>query len=492
MFAFLFRLASGRLAFLGLSVLQRGIPFLLLPLMTGTLGAYSYGQASVLTAIFLLCGVTFSLGMDMVTYRHGPAALVAAGEDRDTLSAGAALQLCAPIVLAAGTAGVILMAGLPIASVPAQSIALSVMGAGVTTAAWQFPAAWARTQGKFGRYATFAIVNTVILASCKVVFVVLLGWGAEGWAIADLVSGILLIFVTGASYRVPLSWRKGVRTRGLRPALRLGLPLVPGQASQWAQGMSDRLLIAGLLGASLAGQYALAGQLVSIGSAVILELSKYVLPSLASAGYSNRDAVNMVLQRVAPSQLQLFSLTAVGVGLGGSFAPVVFGASFSQSAPISTFLAAALLLTGVGYLSDNILGITLGLTRIVGVANVAGAVASVTANILLIPVLGVAGAVGVAICSSAVVTACLWFALWKNGARISPLFPSASIVMTSLGAILAMGCVVLFADAALWNIPIACAPLAHVLIVRIRHRRAHPSTVLVGIREAERDSEPSL
>lgn len=251
----------------------------------------------------------------------------------------------------------------------------------------------------------------------------------------------------------------------------LGLPLVPGQASQWVQGMSDRIIIAALLGASIAGQYALAGQLVSIGSAVILEMSKYVLPQLTPGSPKNHDAVNSVLQKVAPNQLQLFSITAVVIGLGGSFAPIVFGEAFSHSAPIATFLAAALLFTGVGYLSDTILGITLGLTRIVGLANVIGAGVSVVANIILLPLFGIGVAVATAISTSALVTLVLWFALWKAGARVSVLLPSIAVVVVSFAAILSMGFVVLYAGSSPINFLLALVPIATVFFLQVRRRQ---------------------
>lgn len=398
------RILRGRLAFLAVSAVQKALPLLILPFLTAILGPQKYGEVAVLISCFTFVSMTFGLGLETVMYRYGSLKNPEAGR---YIAAAALLQRFVPILIGLLLGLSIHALGLRVGGVSAQHVALAVVAASVYCSAWQFPASLARVSGRFQIYFIYALTYSFILALFKLLFVVILNMGVQGWVLADLAASACLFVLT---FRDFLPFLRSARVRRIYlhvgPPMKLGGPLVINAISQWVIGSFDRMLIAVILGSTFAGHYALAAQVVTIGGVIIAELTKYVQPHLAP---SDQLPARKVLLNVASRQVVLVALICVlTAALGAFIAPIIFGGAFSNLGFLSALMAAPLVLNGLSYLGIEYMSITRGKTRRIALLSVFTAALSVLQNVLLLPQMGISGAV-VTLASTAVLTfAMVW------------------------------------------------------------------------------------
>lgn len=393
------RFLGGRLAFLAVSAVQKALPLLILPFLTAILGPEKYGEVAVLISCFTLVSMTFGLGLETVMYRYGS---LENPEARRHIAAAALLQRFVPILTGFLLGLSIHALDLRVGGASAQHVALAVVAASVYCSAWQFPASLARVAGRFRIYFVYALTYSFILAVSKLLFVVFLNMGVYGWVLADVTASVCLFLLT---FRDFLPFLRAARVRRVHmhmgPPIKLGGPLVINAISQWVVGSFDRILIAVILGATSAGHYALAAQVVTIGGVVIAELTKYVQPHLAP---SNELPARIVLLKVATRQVVLVALISMlTAALGAFIAPAIFAEAFSNLGYLSALMAAPLVLNGVSYLGIEYMSITRGKTRRIALLSVFTAALSVLLNVALVAQIGIFGAV-VTLAATAVLT----------------------------------------------------------------------------------------
>lgn len=411
------RVLGGRLAFLGVSSIQKALPLLILPFLTATLGSERYGQVAVLVSCFTLVSMTLGLGLESITYRFGKRT---DSESKGFMIAAAALQRFAPIMVGLLAAFVIILTGVRIGGTSAINVALELFAASVYCSAWQFPTSLARVRGNTRWYFFLAIAYSILLAASKLLFVLWLDLGVTGWAIADVTASFFLFLFTFRDFSPYLrDFRSNWRNVNLARPLALGSPLTVSAVSQWINGSLDRILVAAILGLSTAGQYALAAQVVAIGAVIVTELTKYVQPHLTvDSSHEGRE----VLARVAPRHIFLVSLVCVVTAIVGAFlAPVVFGPSFSRVGYLSSIMAVPLVFNGLSYLGMEYLSITRGKTRSIAVISLVTAAVSVMLNLLLLPLIGISGAVWSLGITSLLTFILIWLRVVRSGIELRTL-----------------------------------------------------------------------
>ncbi len=126
----------------------------------------------------------------------------------------------------------------------------------------QVPFSVLRLRKRAGAYIGLSLFNFLLDFAFKMVFIVVLGWGINGYfesgAIAHLLTGCLISLVV---YR---DVRFACNLTFFKQLFRLGLPYVVSGLSVWALEVSDRLLLTRFAGEAAAGLYSLAGNLAKI------------------------------------------------------------------------------------------------------------------------------------------------------------------------------------------------------------------------------------
>ena len=148
----LVRAQRDRLAFVAVGLLQRILPFLLLPVFVRFMTPAEYGHVAILTSAFILASMVFGLGQEVVEYRYhfddSARPVDGVGRIADPLDRTACLGL-------AGRGTLHALSGYPRRSTHAGCLRALVAGA-VHATAWRFPAVYFRCQGQIGRHALLA------------------------------------------------------------------------------------------------------------------------------------------------------------------------------------------------------------------------------------------------------------------------------------------------------------------------------------------------
>jgi len=232
------------------NILQRAIPFLLLPLLTRYLSKADFGRLATFTAVAgvatPLIGFNVSYGLRRRFY------------DLDAEELGRYLAACVFIVVVGTGVGALLVLGargplLSATGLPALWLVLAIVYAGSQTIILLPLTLW-QVEHAAVRYSVVQVARAAVLASFTVVAVVAWGhdWrGAVGALVATSVA--VLLFVAGPAM---LRWIKSWwRREHIDHALRYGGGLIPHTLGALAITNADRFFITHHAGAEETGVY---------------------------------------------------------------------------------------------------------------------------------------------------------------------------------------------------------------------------------------------
>jgi O-antigen/teichoic acid export membrane protein len=379
------RIVRGAATFLVASVLQRAIPFLLLPLFVRFLTPAEFGQIAILTTVVAAFGVVVGLGLETAVFRGYVRAAADKVERGQYVRSVGTFAIAFPlvvtlVVIVLGTAGLS-----SLLNVPPDATQLALLGAALNTAAVSVPLALLRASERLRTYLQLTGVQVVITPLLTIVFVVILGWGPVGWMLAYAVGSAALL-VRGL-LAVRDEWRGRFDAAPLRNALALGLPLVPHHASHWALAASDRALLGAFVPAGEVGAYYAAFLLALPVNVIAIAISQATQPVFADASDST-DARSQ-LGSLSRAHAAIVAWGAAVVALIGP--PIIhlgFPPEYAPAADYVPWLALGAAFFGIYLMPMNAVSITAGRTRFVWSITATAASVNVALNLLLVPRIG--------------------------------------------------------------------------------------------------------
>ncbi len=330
--------------YLGATIINAAVPFLLLPLLARWLGPADFGVVGVYVAMVNVLSVVVGLSthglISVVYYRDGPKAMPP--------QAGAALAI-------AGAVGVtVLLLTLAFRDSLAQQtgIASAWLWAVVAAAACQFVqyvvlTVFQTRQQPF-HYAAMQIGFGLTLAALTILFVAGAGTGWVGRVLAQVLGGMLLasIGLAWLTRTGGISWN--IRAWPVRAALEFGAPLVPHALAATAMASVDRLALSSTVGPAAVGHYFVAVQISSVWVVVATALNQAWLPWLYKRLASDDVASKREVVRVAYGVIALFLLGGIMLSsLAGFVIPIVAGPQYAPAVSILQFLALASAFNGL-------------------------------------------------------------------------------------------------------------------------------------------------
>ncbi len=373
----------------GAAAFQRGIIFLLLPVYTRVLAPAQYGRLSVLLAIAAAAVIVLSCGMDTAFFRTYFALRSDPERQRRFVTTAWTFLLVVPAALAALLALIAYPFLVHSAVVPPADLALALAGAVLLVSGTVVPLALLRAEERLRDYLLLAAVTAGATAALTLVAVVGLDAGVVGWLVAVIVANALTL---AAAVRViPFRRHAGVDRRLLAGALALGLPLIPHMLSHWGLGISNRVLLAGMVSTSKVGIYALAANIALPVAVVMQGMAQGFMPSFARAATS--DAALGALRRVIGVQ---FLLVLAVTTLGALFGPIAVhhlaSPEYAAAAELVPWLALGYGLLGLYFIPMNAVALTAGRTGKVWMITLAAAGSNLVCLFVLVPALGLLGA----------------------------------------------------------------------------------------------------
>ena len=379
---------------LGLSAVISPLVYLsgviLLPILTKNLAISDYGTFSLITITIGLLPALVTLGLPSAMIRF----LAAAKDKRDIQEMFYSTGFV--VLLTSSVASALLFLFVPQIAVSLFSnnlIAAMLLIPNIFIACLTyFVIHYFLTFQQIRRYSALNILGAY-LSMALVAYFVLSGFGLEGAVIALLIQQLVVfsimmyLIVAEIGFAIP----KFVNTR---QHLAFGVPLVPGNLSNWIVNSSDRYLIALFLGTAAVGYYS-PGYAFGTAIAMISAPLATLLPAVLSQHYDrdNTEEVHTILTY----SLKYYA----GIALPCVFAlsvlskPLLLVLTTPQIAAngylVTPFVAGGTALFG----AYTVLGMPIALkkkTAVLGTIWVLSAALNFGLNLVLIPYLGLIGA----------------------------------------------------------------------------------------------------
>ena len=243
-------------ALFGLSTFgARFLTFLLTPFYTRVLSSAEYGVTDLLLQTGNLIIPIASVGIANAVIRYG---LERTSNQRGVFTTGLLVTLAGFFLLLLAAP---LLDQIPFLSGYLWLVLLYVLAANIHSVCNQF----ARTMGHVRLFALDGVLRTVLTIVFNILLLAVFPMGVTGYVLANvLADGITTVFV----FLRAKQWRhlrlSAVNRRDTVRMLRYSAPLVPNNLCGWIINISDRYLIALLVGNAATGIYAVANKIPTI------------------------------------------------------------------------------------------------------------------------------------------------------------------------------------------------------------------------------------
>lgn len=374
---------------------QRGIIFFLLPVYTRVLDPAAYGRLSVLLAIAAAGIIVLSFGMDTAFYRT----YFALRDDPDSQGRFVTTAWVFLMVVPPAIAGLLAAVAAPIFAhsevVRPGELAVALAGAAFFVSASIVPLALLRAAERLRDYLVLTSVTGGATATLTLVAVVGLKGGVTGWLIAVVVANAMTL--VAAVRLIPLRLGTGIDRRLLTGALVLGVPLIPHTLSHWGLGVSNRVVLAGLVSTSEVGVYALAANIALPVAIAVQGMAAAFMPTYARA--ATEEAARLALPRVVIAQfLVVLTIAVIGTLISPIAVHYLAPPEYGGAAELVPWMTAGYGLLGLYFLPMNAVSQTAGRTGKVWIVTLGAAGANLVCLLLLVPAIGLVGAaIGVTI-----------------------------------------------------------------------------------------------
>ena len=443
MFEYLRRLATTGAAYTASSVLSKLLAVVLLPIYTAYLSPADYGAAEVMLASLVAASILVRLGLIEALLRfyyitNVPAASSASRPGAAGLGEGRASPQGAPgsaggrsyseRVVATSFAALFwtATAGAAVGMALAEPISealldrsdpelarLAVLGLWVLTL-WEYALTLLRLDERARAYFNLTVLNVLATIPVTVWLVAVEDQGAAGILLGSFGTGLLFLAWRLWRERRRLSFLPDLAL--LRRLIRFGLPTMPAELSLYSLNFIDRILIVRLAGLAEAGLYALAIKFAQ-GMNVLARGFQLAFPPLAYS-IADDDEARRAYSLIVTWFAAVCAFFVAGLWLLARWIVDLLAApEFFDAYEAVGLLATGIALYSLYLVLVVVLGRT-GRTEFNLPATLAGTVANVVLNLLLIPPLGIVGA-GIALVVSYALILGLMYALTQR------LFPVA-------------------------------------------------------------------
>ena len=333
--------------YLGANIINAGIPFLLMPVLTRVLSPADYGTIAMFAIVLSVFGAFTGLSV------HGAVSVRYFQLDRRELAeyvgtcVGILLASTAIVFLAVLVLGDLLVDA---TGVPVDWLLVAVVLSGfqflgnVRLALWQ-------ASGEALRYGRFQIGQSLVNAVLSLLLILLVGMAWQGRLIGQGVAvttfGLLAIYQLQRDelLKPPSDWKSTAID-----ALGFGLPLIPHVLGGLALAVSGQVVTNAFFGAAEAGYYAVAMQLGAVvgllADAFVKVYGPWLYGELKKDDRENKSFIVGVTYIV----FVFFTLASVSISFGlVLIIPYFLGLQFSQTKVLVPVVVIGYGLTGMYY-----------------------------------------------------------------------------------------------------------------------------------------------
>jgi len=369
------------------SVLQKAIMFFLLPLYTAFLTPEDFGVLNVVISISSLLSVFFLLSL------HGAATrfhyLYLDDENRIKKIWG---TLSSFVIINSLLLGAIFIALHKFLLTPYVKgidfypfLFLGVLTT-IVTPLYFFFQTYLQTRQNGVRYGINMMLNTLLNIGLIIFFVAILKKGVVGILLANLITAVIFFIYVLFAFVPRLTI--GLENDVLKPAFRYSMPLVPHSLSSWLMAMVDRLFVNNMAGKAETGLYSVGYQFGNIVNVLTSAVNQAYTPWFFE---KEKRGETQQVAKVAELLTLIYCFIALGLSLfAADIIKIMVTKDFQSAWKYVPFISFAYVFSGLYYFYVTIL--FLKQTKWIPIITFGSAIAGVTLNFLLIPIIGSIGA----------------------------------------------------------------------------------------------------
>lgn len=384
--------------YIGGEIVNKAIPFLLLPFLTAFLSPNDFGIVATYQAILQVLLVIISLSL------HAAILVLFFKLDDSFFKKMLASIFISSILLATLTALFIVIFKddvvqfLGVDAFWVLALPLIVLFQAFS----QFFLVLYQVRKKQKQYITFQLLNTLVNVSVSVALIAYWNIGLEGRiagiAIASVIFGLWALFNLKRNNQFDFK----VDKESFLIPLRFSLPLIPHSLSSWIKTSVDRVLLMSFLGAASVGEYAVMYQSAMILSVVFMAANKAVIPFLFEKMKSTNLDSHFITIICLKIMFVIIAISVVFILILPSIFELFINATYGFNYQLVTLLIIGFMFQGLYFILINFLMYSEKTALISKVA----IVNSIFHLIIAIPLIYFYGALGAAITNSL-----SWFAL---------------------------------------------------------------------------------
>lgn len=379
----------GGAAYAAVTIGQRALAFLLLPLYARVLSPAEYGELGILLATTQAFTFVMGMGQQFAVYRLWFQLEGDLSERQRYLGTVGLMLLVLPAALAVCLVPAMLTVGADALEVDAGALVGATFGTALFVSATVLPFTVLRIQERFVDFVWLNLVNAVVTTVATLLGLLVFDLGVAAWVLGYGVgaAGTLVVAVVV----MPWPWQKRVVTKHVQETLKLGVPVLPHQFSLWALQLASRVVLLGLVTKAQVGLYTmgfvLAQPIMLLGTAV----NQAVMPSYGRASKDEGELGE--LSRLTTHQVVfVVVITVAGALIAPAVIAVVLPPDYLAAIDVIPWLCLANALYVIYAIPMNEVSIFAGKAQYVWIVSMAAAALNIGLLYVFVPADGIVGA----------------------------------------------------------------------------------------------------
>lgn len=338
-------IVKNSIIFIVFELLNKAIPFLLLPILTRYLTPEDYGIIASFTALVTFLSIFLGLS------GHGAVEANFFRLDKNKLS----IYIANVLIILLFTAFICLLSILIFSKIIENNLAISFewQVLAIFVSYGQFVtlinlSLWVIEQ-KPVHYGVYQFLQTILMTFISISLIVGLSYNWKGQLLATVIGTLIFSFVSITVLYKRRYLNLKINKLYMKDFLKFGLPMVPHQLGAWLRGQGDKIIIISLLGAGTAGLFAVGYQIGIIMSVLMSSLTKALYPILFR--YLNKDLIFDEKRKIVIFSyglfLGIFLLTILLIFIMEYLYPYLIGKDFQESIYLTKLIIVSFMFEGM-------------------------------------------------------------------------------------------------------------------------------------------------
>ncbi|MYL69835.1 oligosaccharide flippase family protein [Halobacillus litoralis] len=272
--------------------------------------------------------------------------------------------------------------------IPTYPFYFYMIGLSWLSALFALPMALIRAQEKAGFFVTVNIAKAVLIMLLSIYLIVFKGLGAESALLSQLIVTalvVLFLFIKQSQYL-----KISLKVKHIKYSLLFSLPLLPHVASGWIIKSSDRIILEKFVALEELGVYALAAQVSMVLALFYQSVNNALVPRYTMLRKENKEKEAEKLLKIFLIVIISFGVLSIPIAMLGAY--LLSSDAYNRAIWLIPFLIIAQIIKGLYYVP--VAGLFyIKETKSIATSSSVAAVINLVINFLLIPIIGIYGAI---------------------------------------------------------------------------------------------------